>query len=109
MDTGSKSSRITPADGLAFFTSAISLIGPGAASGVKKLRTGGAAANCVRSAASGTAVLRLSISARFVATILSRIVGIFAIERSEGMTKSPSQLRTDANDHLNDVAEKRYR
>ena len=35
--TGSKSARITPADGLAFFTSAISLIGPPAASGVKEI------------------------------------------------------------------------
>ena len=60
--TGSKSARITPADGLAFFTSAISLIGPPAASGAKKSRTGGASASRARSSASGTAAFARSIS-----------------------------------------------
>ena len=36
---------MTPADGLAFFTSAMSRIGPGWASAAKKSRTGGASAS----------------------------------------------------------------
>jgi len=37
-----KSARMMPALGLAFFTSAISLMGPGAARAAKKSRGGGA-------------------------------------------------------------------
>ena len=44
MATGSKSARMTLADGLAFLTSAMSWIGPGPARAARKSRTGGAAA-----------------------------------------------------------------
>ena len=63
--TGSKSSRITPFDGLAFFTSAISLIGGPAANGEKKSRTGGASVNCRSSSAPGCAGLRCRDFASF--------------------------------------------
>src|SRR5690606_21227587 len=77
MATGAKSARITPAEGLAFLTSAISFIGRPAASGEKKSRAGGASASAARSSASGRDDLARSISIRFVATILSRIVGMY--------------------------------
>src|SRR5262245_44892463 len=74
IDTGSKSARMTPLLGLAFFTSAMSLISRPAASGAKKSRTGGASANLPRSVASGKAALARSISWCLVATISSRMV-----------------------------------
>src|SRR5947207_8390692 len=89
MATGSKFGRITPADGLAFLTSAINLIGPPQASGVKKSRTGGASASLPRKSASETAAFARSISARFVATILSRIVGMDARRVGTAHQNSP--------------------
>ena len=46
MAIGSKSGRRTPAEGLAFLTSAIRRIGPGGAMAARKSRTGGASAAC---------------------------------------------------------------
>jgi hypothetical protein len=90
-------------------TSAINLIGPDAASGVKKLRTAGADANLSRNADSGIAALRRATSARLVATILSRIVGIRAIRWALGWFRTRLQTAFRGYDHLNDAAEKRYR
>src|SRR5437868_9665067 len=73
--TGSKSARTTPLLGLAFLISAMSLIGPPAASGAKKSRTGGAPVTLALSSRSGIVALARSISWRFVATIWSRIMG----------------------------------
>ena len=47
MAIGSKSARMTWAEGLAFLTSAINWIGPGPARAARKSRTGGAAAGLV--------------------------------------------------------------
>ena len=67
---------MTPADGLAFLTSAISLIGPSLANAAKKSRTGGAYSMAKCSWDNGTVVCAVAISMRLVATILSRIVGM---------------------------------
>ena len=50
---GSKSARMTLAEGLAFLTSAISWIGPGPARAARKSRTGGASAAWASSSSSG--------------------------------------------------------
>jgi hypothetical protein len=65
---------MTPFDGLAFFTSAIKRIGPGAPSFAKKSRGAGAAAASRSTTACGFAAFARAISSRFVAVILSRIV-----------------------------------
>src|SRR3954462_9184033 len=75
ISTGSKSARMTPLLGLAFLISAMSLIGPPAARGAKKSRTLGASGSRARTSLSGIVSLARWISARFVATIWSRIVG----------------------------------
>src|SRR5436305_13487103 len=72
---GSKSARMMPLLGLAFLISAMSLIGPPVASGAKKSRTSGASARRARISLSGAVNLARWISALFVATIWSRIVG----------------------------------
>src|SRR5947207_1559322 len=84
MATGSKSARMMPLLGLAFLTSAISLMGPVAASGAKKSRTGGAFMRRVLNSASGTAHLARAISARLVVTIVSRIVIARCLTRRRG-------------------------
>ena len=78
--TGSKSWRRVPLEGLAFLTSAISLMGPSAASAAKKSRAAGASRIADRNSPSGRATLAAAISTRFFVTILSRIVGISLIE-----------------------------
>src|SRR5690349_17124577 len=62
------------------------LTGPVAASGAKKSRTGGASDKRARNSSSGTANLARSISSRFMATILSRIVGTLDVVHPFGRT-----------------------
>ncbi len=76
MRTGSKSARITPADGDAFFTSAMSVISPSRRIAALKSRTGSRSAARRSSSISGTAAFAAAISRCFVSTILSRIVDI---------------------------------
>src|SRR5581483_11265791 len=79
MATGSKSARITPADGDAFFTSAITRTSPGRRSTAANPRAGGSSVSRHSSSASGTRPRAASTSRRLASTIRSRIVGIDAV------------------------------
>ena len=74
MATGSKSARMTLAEGLAFLTSAMSRIGPGPARTARKSRTGGASAAWASSSSSGIRRRAATTSRRFEATISSSMV-----------------------------------
>ena len=109
MDTGSKSSRITPADGLAFLTSAINLMRPGAASGVKKLRTAGASRQLGpqrRFRRRRLASLDLGTRRRY-----DFVENCRHPRSSLGNAGDPTAAIAAVHryDHLNDAAEKRYR
>ena len=69
---------MTWADGLAFFTSAISRIGPGPARASRKSRTGGADSAWTSSSSSGSRLREASTSFFFEATMSSRIVAVTA-------------------------------
>src|SRR5215213_7156984 len=73
MAIGSKSARMTLAEGLAFLTSAMSWIGPGPARAARKSRTGGAEAAWTSISSSGIRCRAAATSRRFEATISSRI------------------------------------
>src|SRR3954464_13168357 len=70
---------MTPFEGLAFFTSAISLIGPSAARAAKKSRGGGADFARSRSSLDGSLACAAAISCRLVAMILSRMVIVWHV------------------------------
>ncbi len=75
-DGGSKSARMRPFDGLAFFTSAISAGSPRAmvfCSAARNPRGGEAAAARAFTSTSGRRAFAAAISSRFVASILARI------------------------------------
>src|SRR5690242_3731128 len=76
MATGSKSARMTPADGDAFFTSAMTMIQPGCLMAAEKGRAGGRLLTRRSSSISGTARFAASISRSLVSTIRSRMVGM---------------------------------
>src|SRR5579871_1161210 len=69
MATGSKSSRITPLEGEAFFTSAIRAVPSAFRRAARKSRTGGASTRRSCSVFSGVRSLRKAISVRLVARI----------------------------------------
>src|SRR5262249_1664658 len=65
---------MTPADGDAFFTSAMICMFPGLSSAARKSRTGGASASRRSSSAGGVPSLAAATSRRLLATISSRMV-----------------------------------
>src|SRR5262245_45561945 len=91
MATGSKPARITPADGDAFLTSAITMIQPGWRIAVEKLRAGGRVLTRRSSSISGTARFAAWISRSFVSTMRSRMVGIRRRSRGgqQGLCRYP--------------------
>jgi len=86
MATGLKSARITPADGEAFFTSAMSVICPKRRIAARKSRVGGRSAIRRSSSVSGSVAFAAAISRHFVSMMRSRMVGIgstFAVDGAE--------------------------
>src|SRR3954465_14701895 len=75
MAIGSKSARMTLAEGLAFLTSAMSWMGPGPSRTARKSRTGGADAEAAWTSisSSGIRCRAAATSRRFEATISSRM------------------------------------
>ena len=67
---------MTPADGDAFFTSAMSVIVPSRRIAARKSRVGGRSATRRSSSASGTASFAAAISRSFVSTIRSKMLGM---------------------------------
>ena len=99
MAIGSKSARMTLAEGLAFLTSAMSWIGPGPARAARKSRTGGASAAWASISSSGIRDRAAATSRRFEATISSRIEAascyLNASRRSSGTRSSELGPRGD--------------
>lgn len=100
MSTGSKSARISPADGLFRLTSAITRLRTGppcATTAWKKFRGGGIEPTCARSASSGLRPMRSATSAFFLCTILWSASGAMAeraVIAADAATSTPAA--TDA-------------